>query len=202
MNNNEIVAAVLADPAQFQPKPNSLRGYPRDLFQILRQHLTHREIAAALGVSVVNVGCLASHWGLTTPRAKGVVKELPSADYLRACFDYEPETGVLRWKERPLGHFASKRAWKAWNTRNAGTEAGRIIHLGYRLVRLGAQFYAHRLIWALVTGEDPGRLQIDHINGDTSDNRWDNLRLVTHSENQKNRKDNFRRGNDSTGGVL
>ena len=31
-------------------------------------------------------------------------KELP-VEYLRECFHYDPETGELTWKERPLSHF-------------------------------------------------------------------------------------------------
>jgi len=47
-------------------------------------------------------------------------------------------------------------------------------------------FYAHRIIWTWHFGEIPQGLQIDHINGNRSDNRIKNLRLVTHQENQFN----------------
>lgn len=41
----------------------------------------------------------------------------------------------------------------------------------------GKLIYAHRLIWELMTGAPPAG-QIRHINGNRSDNRWDNLELV------------------------
>ena len=47
-------------------------------------------------------------------------------------------------------------------------------------------YYAHRVIWLIVTGEWPDR--IDHINGDRSDNRFKNLRSVNSSDNSKNQK--------------
>ena len=46
---------------------------------------------------------------------------------------------------------------------------------------------AHRVVWALHTGEDPGHMQIDHANGDPSDNQVENLRLATQSQNNSNR---------------
>ena len=45
--------------------------------------------------------------------------------------------------------------------------------------------YVHRVVWKIVTGQDPN--VIDHINGDGTDNRWENLRSVTIAQNTLNR---------------
>ena len=59
---------------------------------------------------------------------------------------------------------------------------------GYRAtVHKGKRILGHRLAWLIHTGKMP-KGQIDHINGDVTDNRWCNLRDVTASENQKNAK--------------
>jgi len=50
---------------------------------------------------------------------------------------------------------------------------------------MGKQHKAHRLIWLYVYGEMPK--EIDHINGDRQDNRLENLRSVTRSQNQFNK---------------
>ena len=49
----------------------------------------------------------------------------------------------------------------------------------------GKKYYLHRLAWFYVTGEWP-ELEIDHINGDKFDNRFDNLRQATRSQNRYN----------------
>ena len=67
-----------------------------------------------------------------------------------------------------------------------GHEAGSIHKTGYRHITWRGKVHkAHRLIFMLHHGYLPK--EIDHINGDRSDNRIDNLRAVTRSENQCNR---------------
>jgi hypothetical protein len=65
----------------------------------------------------------------------------------------------------------------------------------YLQINVGNEkLYLHRLIWQFHHGEVPAR--IDHRNGDTGDNRIENLRLCTAAENQYNskRKKNNRSG--------
>ena len=63
---------------------------------------------------------------------------------------------------------------------------------GYRKIgiTINGKFYyykEHRIVWEMFNGEIPKGLQIDHINGDGSDNRIENLRLSTPSQNSTNR---------------
>jgi hypothetical protein len=82
-----------------------------------------------------------------------------------------------------------------WRAR-AGQEAGTFCEDGYRYIRVDRkQYLAHRIIWKLLYGEDPE--EIDHINGNRSDNRITNLRSVSRLENMRNRK----RASDNTSGV-
>ena len=99
---------------------------------------------------------------------------------------YEPETGRLFWRERAEHWFPDKRLWKSWNSRCAGTEAFTVFdRLGYRRgTVLNKTGLAHRFIWVMVYGS--AAKVIDHINGDTSDNRIANLRSVDQQTNRKN----------------
>jgi hypothetical protein len=94
-------------------------------------------------------------------------------------FDYDPLAGILFWKARGLPF---------WDIRFAGTRAGSLPKgAKYREVSIDDILYLeHRLIWCLVTGEDPGSRQIDHKNMDRIDNRIENLRLSTPNTNQQN----------------
>jgi hypothetical protein len=124
------------------------------------------------------------------------VKNLPSVDYLRDCFTYDPATGELYWKHRPQKHFKGLlplRDWLAWNKKFAGKIAGKI-SVGrmngrhkYWLVCLDYKMYlAHRIAWKLTTGDEPPET-IDHADHNSLNNRWTNLRPATRSEQQCNR---------------
>ena len=55
---------------------------------------------------------------------------------------------------------------------------------GYMQVNLGQRtYYAHRIVWEAFNGPIPAGLQINHINEDKTDNRLDNLNLMTPKEN-------------------
>lgn len=57
---------------------------------------------------------------------------------------------------------------------------------GYRVGKIdNYPIKVHRLIWAITKGEWPNG-DLDHINGNKSDNRIENLRVVTHAENMRN----------------
>lgn len=94
---------------------------------------------------------------------------------VREMFHYDPETGHLTRRITSGGQ-------------KAGTIAGcSTSTAGYIRVRVNDKKYlAHRLIWLHQTGALPGGKHIDHINGDGTDNRWQNLRLVTPVENGYN----------------
>lgn len=119
-------------------------------------------------------------------------KPLPSQEVLRQLLRYEPETGKLYWLPRSAAqmHVTDPRGadWAAnqWNSRNSGKEAFTYAdRRGYRHGKIdGVLYQAHRVIWKMVHGVDPDT--IDHINGDTGDNRLANLRDCTNAENSRN----------------
>jgi hypothetical protein len=106
---------------------------------------------------------------------------------LHELFLYDKETGNLYNK-----FTRNSRALK-------GAKAGYLVSykgnknnqspLQYRYVRIDRKSYRmHRLIWIYVYGYIPENMDIDHVNGNGTDNRLENLRLVSRQENAKNRK--------------
>lgn len=105
------------------------------------------------------------------------VKALPERMELLKRFAYDRDSGELAWL--PTGD-------ATWSARYAGKLAGTVTRGGYRYVRMDdTAFMAHRLIWKMVTGEDPD--EVDHINGDRLDNRLANLRSVSKVGNRRNK---------------
>ena len=93
--------------------------------------------------------------------------------HLRQLLRYDPETGNFYWIVTGRGH--------ALNA-IAGTRHGN----GYlRITVAGERIFAHRLAWFFARGEMPTD-DVDHINGNRSDNRICNLRLASRYQNLGN----------------
>jgi hypothetical protein len=114
---------------------------------------------------------------------------LPPQERLRSLFLFDEDSGSLIWKVRPEGEFHSLRIQRCWNTTNAGKPAGTIFKKGvnfYIGIRIdGHRYTAHRLIMRWLGIEIEG-LEIDHKDGDGTNNRLGNLRVASSSENHWN----------------
>jgi len=110
-----------------------------------------------------------------------------TAEIVRDLLDYNPETGEFTWKVRDKKYCEDDSKWRMINTRDAGKLAGCVYSDGYRYITILLKTYrAHRIAWLHYYGEWPEN-QIDHINRVRDDNRIENLRDVTQSQNQWNR---------------
>jgi hypothetical protein len=105
-------------------------------------------------------------------------------DLLKNFLHYDPETGIFSWNYARKGIKVSD-------------SVGTTKPSGYIVVLLKRKMYRiHRLAWLYMTGKWPEN-EIDHINGDRSDNRFCNLREATKAQNNWNKK--VRK--DSTTGI-
>lgn len=85
---------------------------------------------------------------------------------LKRIFHYNPETG-------------------AFTNLRPGVGGMRVKHGYLYLAIRGREFRAHRVAWFYMTGKEPPRI-IDHENRRKLDNRWVNLRELTHAQNCAN----------------
>ena len=84
-----------------------------------------------------------------------------------------------------------KLLWKVSrsNAISIGQEAGTDYAKGYKRVYFDGKTYAvHRVIWQMFNGEIPDGMQVDHIDGNTKNNKIENLRLANANQNAMNRK--------------
>lgn len=94
---------------------------------------------------------------------------------VKELFNYDQHTGRLVWKIRTS------------NRIKIGDTAGSKSKNGYLLVGVGGITYsAHRIIYLWMTGAFP-EVETDHENHQRADNRWFNIKSVTHQSNGKNK---------------
>jgi hypothetical protein len=101
----------------------------------------------------------------------------PTQKNLKRFCHYDPNTGVFRR--------IARLTWKG-NIVQCDTAPSKPSSYGYYQINIFGRPYAvHRLIFLYMTGSFP-KHDVDHINGDRTDNRWLNLRQVTRRENMMN----------------
>ncbi len=105
------------------------------------------------------------------------------AALLHRLLAYDPATGIFRWRV-PRGRRVKP-----------GDGAGFYDHGYIRIGVGGRKYYAHQLAWLLMKGRWAD--EIDHYNGQGTDNRWHNLHDVSHAANSRNQ----RRRNTNTSGA-
>jgi hypothetical protein len=108
--------------------------------------------------------------------------EMPplTAEIIRDLLEYDKSTGIMIWKKPPKRH-----------PRLLGREAGGPRSSGTKVYQKIVVFRKHysrsRLAFLWVTGRWPSEC-IDHINGNSLDDRWLNLREATIMQNAWNHK--------------
>lgn len=105
---------------------------------------------------------------------------MPNQAILRELLDYNPKTGLF-----------VRRNVKGVPSHRRNKQAGGLTKLGY--VRIGirgfGQLAAHRLAWVYMFGSIPNEdLEIDHIDGNPSNNAISNLRLATSAQQKQNKR--------------
>lgn len=110
-----------------------------------------------------------------------VPQQLPPLEELKKFYRYIPDTGdLILIKERcaadkqrinkPIGSLGGPQRRKTWTVKHKGKS-----------------YYISRVAWLFMTGNDPGHKIVEHKNRNPKDNRWENLRLCTETENNYNK---------------
>lgn len=110
-------------------------------------------------------------------------KTVLTQERLKEVLHYDPETGQFIWlvarAQKPKGSIAG--------AIKKGPASSSQRRWGYVLIGIARKVYfAHRLAWFYVYGRWPVQ-QLDHIDGDRTNNRIANLRESTSAQNAQNR---------------
>jgi hypothetical protein len=126
-------------------------------------------------------------------------------EFIRKAVSYDPATGELRYTSAtpdmfPAGKKSAVHNCNVWNALNSGRVALASPHReGYHCGSVvGRKFLAHRVAWFKHYGAWPAG-EIDHINHDRTDNRIQNLRVVSREQNSKNLSTQTRRKGEPVG---
>ena len=106
---------------------------------------------------------------------------------LHSLFEYHPDTGHLYWK--PRSHVGGKLAGYVQRSKHRTR-----IDIEYQ----GKGYRAHRIVWVMHYGPIPKGMEVDHLDHDGTNNRLQNLRLVSHADNMRNQ----RRSSVNTSGTF
>lgn len=139
-----------------------------------RDGMVHLQADDAGPLSPVQARSLAAQLYRCAKLAEGRRPCRPTVEDLRSQLHYEPATGKFTWLVKSARNII------------VGQIAGTQMSSGYILIRVNGESYsAHRLAWYYVTGDWPAK-RVDHKNRVRNDNRWNNLRLATASQNIAN----------------
>lgn len=99
----------------------------------------------------------------------------------RACFNYDPSSGIMTWA-KTLNQFKIGDVVGSVHVQKSGRR--------YRIMSFkGRSYQQHQFIYGWMTGNlPPEGFEIDHEDRDGLNNKWNNLRLCTRSQNNANRK--------------
>lgn len=117
------------------------------------------------------------------------IRKLPDLELLQDLYEYHPD-----------GYLVARRdlCWKQYE-RKKGERVGYSLttkNKPYEVIKIeNSTWLVHRIIYYMVHGSIDDGMQVDHIDRDKTNNRIENLRLVTNTENQHNR--NLHRNNVS-----
>ena len=113
-------------------------------------------------------------------------------NYIKSILNYDPDTGIFTWKVSntnrvKVGQIAG---YLCPHQKNPNQKY-------YKIGINGKLYMLHRLAFYYVTSIDPAKNEVDHINGNSLDNKFKNLRLANRANNTKN----CRKHKDNTSGF-
>lgn len=114
------------------------------------------------------------------------------ASEIAEWFSYDPEGGIVTWRRKPNRNIRiGQTAGYLWSEKKSRTS---YIRVGFK----GRAIFAHHIAFVCMTGEFPKGV-VDHQDGDGTNNRWENLRDVSHTQNLRNQRRNSANTSGSQG---